>query len=354
MRRFLVVLTLLSVGCPKAVPPSLQPDELITYRTEDGWEADIRHFKGDGPPVLIVHGMGANHYNFDYHEDVSLSHYLQQSGWDVWIPELRGDPGARPPYKKARGEFTFDDLAHDLPFAVESVLEATGQEQLDWVGHSMGGMLLYTALSNYPDKIRSGVAICSPSTFDHPLPIHKSLAKTGWAVRGRGRLPARALAKMTAPLGRANVLFARIANTKNLDWGLAKGLARHALIDLPRPMAAQAVQWMREGEFVSTEGVPWIVPGNDTPLLVFGAIDDKVAPEPDVASTCQFFGDCTYVRLAKDNGFAVDYGHVDPVVGKSAPTDVYPHIKQFLWAQEALESKASVLQQPAFVPEPAL
>jgi len=327
----LAALALVAVGgCAKTAPPTLVPDEVLTYQTEDGWEADIRHYPGEGPPVLLVHGMGANHYNWDYREEVSLAWHLSQRGWDVWVPELRGDPGSRPPDRRARREFDFDDHALlDLPVAVDTVLAATGEDQLYWVGHSMGGMLLYTALARYPHRVRAGVALCSPGYFESPLGIHRTLRRLGWAVKGRGRLPSRSLARMSTVLGRVNPLYGRLANRDNLEWPVARGLARHALVDLPRPMAAEVVVWLRTGVLVTVEGEPWLVQ-SDVPLLVMGGAVDRVVSEPDVARTCEWFADCTYQRLGTTEGFSTDYGHIDPVVGETAREEVYPLIVEFL------------------------
>lgn len=329
MRVWLLFL-LLSTGCAKHLEPSMVPASTVEYRTEDGWTGQIRRYPGDGPPVLLVHGMGANHYNWDFREEVSLAWHLQQQGWDVWVPELRGDPGATPPDRRAAKTFTFDDHAEkDLPVIVDAVLAETGEAKLYWVGHSMGGMLLYTALATYPEKIEAGVAISSPSTLETQYGSHKALRGMGWAMGGRGKIPARAFATLTRPLGRANPLYGRLANRENLDWPIANGLARVALVDLPRPMAKQAVRWLKAREFTTVEGEPWMKPA-DVPLLVMGGEADKVVPEPNVAHTCSIFADCTYVRMAAEEGFSADYGHVDPVVGKQAATEIYPIVSGFL------------------------
>ena len=48
-------------GCAHALPPTLQPGGIDTATTSDGWQLDLRHYPALGPPVLLVHGMGANH-----------------------------------------------------------------------------------------------------------------------------------------------------------------------------------------------------------------------------------------------------------------------------------------------------
>lgn len=324
---------LVLLACAAHLPPTMSPEEVVTYETADGWRADVRHYPGEGPPVLLVHGMGANHYNWDYREEVSLAHHLQERGWDVWIPELRGDPGSRAPSRRARRSISFDGYArHDVPAAVDAVLAVTGEEQLYWVGHSMGGMLLYTTLSQRPEKVAAGVAVCSPVEFEALLGIHRKLARLGWAFRGRGRIEADGPARLaTGILGRANPLYRRLANPDNLEWPVVNGLARHALVDLPRRVAWQASDWLRSGELRTVEGEPWIASA-DVPLLVLGGAVDRVVPAPNVAAACEVFPDCTYRLLGTEGGFTTDYGHVDPVVGRTARSEVYPVITTFLEA----------------------
>lgn len=331
---------LLMAGCIRPAPPNMAPAEIPTVRTADGWLLPLRRYPADGPPVLLVHGMGANHYNWDYRPEVSLAHALQQAGFDVWVPELRGDPGAIPPAPDAAKDFAFSDHARqDLPVIVDAVLATTGADRLSWVGHSMGGMLLYTALGAYPEKIQSGVAICSPIQFSRGLPSHRTFEGMGWAMEGRGKVPARALAGMTRPLGRSNPMYARVANKDNLDWAVTKGLAAHALVDLPKPLLREGIHWLQTGRLEDLAGQPYVAPA-DVPMLVMGAPADRIVAEPDVAAACQVYADCTYVELSTDHGFSVDYGHVDPVLGRSAATEVYPRIVSFLAQHRAQPSDA--------------
>lgn len=70
-----LALMCVGVGCQRpALPPNLAPGHVLVYRTGDGWEMDLRRYPNDGPPVMLVHGMGANHYNWDYRDDVSFAY----------------------------------------------------------------------------------------------------------------------------------------------------------------------------------------------------------------------------------------------------------------------------------------
>jgi polyhydroxyalkanoate synthase len=334
------VLLALLAACVHPLPPDLTPGGIEHYRTDDGFENALRHYPGEGPPVLLVHGMGANHYNFDYREGISLASWLQARGWDVWVPELRGDPGSVPPTAAAGRNFSFDDIAlHDIPAAVDAVLARTGADKLGWVGHSMGGMLLYTALTLEPERIFAGVAIASPATMETQTNLYPLASHLAFAAGGRGAFPAVAMGRMTAPLGLANPLYASIANVDNLDGATIKGLARNGLVNLPRAMMRQALGWVRDGSLTHPDGTAWLgATSPDVPLLVMGASHDHIVAAKDAAAACRYFPACSYVELGIAGGFSVDYGHVDPVVGTTAAAEVYPLVGAFLDAHRPVSS----------------
>lgn len=315
----------------------MHPAEIVEVPTEDGWRLDLRHYPGEGPPVMLVHGMGANHYNWDYAEEISLAHSLSEQGWDVWVPELRGDPGSRAPSKREGRNFSFDDHARfDLPAHTDAVLQAAGADQLYWVGHSMGGMLLYTAARDYPDKLAAGVAICSPVTLEHPNGLHKLARGFGWAVGGRGMLRQKGIVRALGG-GRAVPIWGVLANRDNVDWSLGKGLARTALVDLPRPMAKQAIGWMRSRQVVDLDGNSWIPEQSDVPMLAFGGAVDRVVPPDNVAPVCEVFSDCSYHLLGEETGFETDYGHIDPVMTPQGAREVFPLVLDWLEERRGAE-----------------
>lgn len=330
--RGLTAAALLSAGCAgHIVRPSMDPREIHQVTTADGWRLDLRRYPSDGPPVLLVHGMSANHYNWDFRPEISLADYLQSHGFDVWVPELRGDQGALPPAGVAHPRrYTFDDHANlDVPAIVRGVLDATGAETVQWVGHSMGGMLLYTQLTRAPEQIRAGVAICSPGTFEHPIPIHDLARSARWMVTNRSRIPSRAIGKLIAPFGKVNVLVPQVANPALMDGAMLRGLSAYTLEDVPGPVAHQAMGWLTSGAFTRVDGSQWLEP-RSTPLLLMGAARDGVVSEADVAATCARYPNCEYLRLGREQGFSDDYGHVDPVLGRTARDEVYPHVLEFL------------------------
>ena len=69
-----LALMCVGVGCQRpALPPNLAPGHVLVYRTADGWEMDLRRYPNDGPPVMVVSGVGTNHYNLDCRYGGSLA-----------------------------------------------------------------------------------------------------------------------------------------------------------------------------------------------------------------------------------------------------------------------------------------
>lgn len=319
-------------ACSARLRPSIDPVGIQTVQTADGWTLPLRHHGGDGPAVLLVHGMAANHYNWDYRPEVSPIRTLRDLGYSVWVGSLRGDPGSEPPSGARATRITFDDHAtYDAPALIDGVLAATGERDLLWLGHSMGGMLLYTSALLRPDQIRAGVAIASPATFQADRKNYALVRDLGFLVAARqGRVPMKPLTRLG--LTRLRPMVRVLGNPDNLDKAIVAGMAHDTLENVPRATVRQAREWIRAGDLVRLDGSRWLegAERSRVPLLVLGAADDRIAAHEDVAHACRIFARCAYRLLAERTGFSVDYGHVDPVIGLSAQREVTPIVLEFL------------------------
>lgn len=97
--------------------------------------------EGDGPPLFLIHGIGAARDTWRFLIPVLKKHFTCISY------DLRGH-GASP---KPDGEFGLNDLVSDL----ERLRERTGIEKAHFAGHSLGGMIGPAYARAYPDRALS-------------------------------------------------------------------------------------------------------------------------------------------------------------------------------------------------------
>src|SRR5690606_2766822 len=121
------------------------------------------------PPVILCHGAFSRFHIYDWGSGAGLAPHLARQGRRVFAIDLRGrgDSYARAPHRRvgqllSKG-WTIDDLLrHDVPAAVQFVTQLTRSSQVDWVGHSMGGMLILAHLNRSADpSVRRVVTVGS-------------------------------------------------------------------------------------------------------------------------------------------------------------------------------------------------
>ncbi len=311
-------------------------------RTEDG--AAIELYRLPGPttqgevPVLLVHGVGVDHRNNDMLPQASLARHLRAAGRDVWLLRLRSGGLVRE-FRDVR-KIRFRAMArHDLPLGVRTVLERTGAKHLDYVGFSMGGMLLYAAAGAHlfdPGTLRRVVIIGSPARVGHYVPFRQLLT----------RIPAPFVPRLPLRLGSRMVAFAAewfptpihhlVYNPANVARGLA-GPAMMNVEDIVGPLNVDFLSFIRRG-IVHLEGQDVLEGLRDVelPVLFFAGARDQLAPPEAVRIAFDAWGarvpdvDKRFVLLSLAEGAAADYGHGDLAIGLRAPEDVFAPIEQFL------------------------
>lgn len=105
---------------------------------------------------------------------------LADAGYDVWLPNARGNTYSRRhtvlnPNDPQFWEFSWHEIAiYDLPAVIDYALMQTNQTKLAYVGHSQGTTTLFALLSELPeynDKITIAHVMTPPVIFkyNHPL-----------------------------------------------------------------------------------------------------------------------------------------------------------------------------------------
>ncbi|MDD5223640.1 MAG: alpha/beta fold hydrolase [bacterium] len=317
-------------------------------QTQDGWELAIHRYQPEPPrensvPVVMFNGLGANRYNFESDDRHSMARFLARHGLDVWIGECRGmglsrrSDGKNPDYL-----WSFEDfILTDIPAILEKVKTETHARQLDWVGHSMGGMELYAYLERGDASlIRRGVAIASPVSFRVPNDILASQGKLSFFLKIIDRIPVKQLIKVFLLFHMEfGSTFSIIQfNQDNMDRDFIRQLAPKAVENLPARLLLQFSDAIKEDNF-SAHTDKYDYSANlsrikNPVLLVAGSLDNLVSP----AGVLEVYNGISSPRkemvvAGRGNGFHRDYGHIDLLLGENAREEIFPLVLDWLVKQ---------------------
>lgn len=317
-----------------------EPDGWLEATAADGHPVVLARFRAQGPrraaePVVLCHGLGANRFNLDLDDDVSLARHLARRGFEVYVLELRGrGRSVRAGLRGLVPTHGFDCyVRHDLPAALDAVRARHGAERVHWVGHSMGGLVLYALLARDPDApVRSAVTVGSPVCMRLP-----------WVLR----LGLRVLAALRLPLcwGRVAFLAAPVTgwvahppigllvNPRNVRPARLRAACANLVADLSAGEVDHFARMARD-RFGSRDGACDYaagLAGARTPVLVVAGSADRLAPPDAVrAGFERLGGEAGGHRYRVHDG----YGHGDLVIGDAAPAVVFPEVAAWLEAHD--------------------
>lgn len=312
-------------------------------RTTDGWDLALHHYPGarnDLPPAILVSGYACNRYFMDFDDHYSLARFLARRGNDSWVLELRGHGHSEVAVGRRRG-WTFDDLVRfDVPAAVTYVLSHTGGRRLVWIGHSMGGMIAYAALGVNPavqDALAGLVTIASPMGFPAVTSqMMRSLGEVLLTLPLPERLPQRGVLVALWSVLRWSPSAAQVGmNPANIDLDVFGRALRRFMSNVPRSKLRQLAQWSLTGEFRSCDGTidyrANLSRITSPALIIAGAADRLASPDmvrfayERISSTQK-----RYREFGVRSGDSADYGHVDLILGRRAPEEVFPVIGDWI------------------------
>lgn len=323
--------------------PRLAYGEEHRVPTEDGAFIELRRLpppteKTALPPVLCVHGIGIDHHNVDMFEDRSIARHLRARGRDVWLLTLRS--GVRAPHRRP-ALTSFDRMArHDVPLAIREVLARTGAAELDYLGFSMGGMLVYAALGQVMPKGQvARVAIMgSPGLVAAPDPISRFLAYTLPAALVP-HLPLETICRLLARPASwiLTPIHERIVHTNNMvhaDYTTAMA----TIASISRPLLQDFKRFVSHDGLVTFEGRPMLpaLRELDVPLHVVAGEHDHVAPPFAVKAAFDAWGTAkdgvekSFWIAGRESGAVHGYGHGDLAMGVRVEAEVLRRVGDFL------------------------
>ncbi len=308
-------------------------DLLLFAETRDGWRLTLgrRLPRGEGrlPPVLLVHGVSTDRRCLDFGlERWSLAAFLSRAGFDCYALDLRGHGDSRPVRGDAPRDWSFDTyLREDVPAALDAVRRASGQSRVLWVGHSLGALLGLTACQVHRDRVAGVVALAAPAFLRHGAARHL----VGWRLLF-GVLMNRLVARMAAPLaGCWQPRAADLAiNFRNVERPVLRRFLANSVRGVPCGVLGQLVSWVTQDRFASVAGDVDYRAGLAAcrqPALFVSAPRDGLAPPEVVRAAHQRWGGPA--ELWDAGG---EYGHTDLLLGRRAPEEIYPHIRDWLLA----------------------
>lgn len=346
MTRRILLLTILLSGCPaRHAAPLPEQAERHRARTNDGWEISLVRYPPvgapKGQPVLLCHGISANGRNMDLDEEHSLARWLAKQGRDAWTLSLRGT-GDSDGADEAKGRlpgYTFDTFwQEDLAASIRYVRERTGAKAIDFVGHSMGGMLAYAYLARGGQGLQAVVTLGAPTRLDWGGMLEPLLDRVDTlALTDQMLLPVAFSSQLVLPLlgeVEGDPMQLLLYNPRNVKAETWKRLLAVGTGDLSGGVARQLIAMVRTGRFTSADGRHDFranLAKVRTPVLVVAGKADRVAIVPAVRDGYRALGGPKeWLLLGEENGVEADYGHMDFVIGERAATEVWTKVLSFL------------------------
>ena len=345
-------------------------------RTSDNWSLQVDRFQPDQPdpsanPVVLCHGLSYNNRFWDLSEKVSLARYLAAAGYDVWSVSLRGAGRSDQPLasvtrkllagsiqpgffteahrRKLSGtafsNYSVDDhISNDVPAVIRLVKEKTGARKVHWIGHSMGGMVMFAYLATHAQEaakdVDTFVAVSVPMVMFHPLNKamqlqvdHAGALKAGnvFVSTSYDAFVAKVLGKLAPPTGSESLFL----NRDNVDDAVLRLLAHKAQESISPGQLEQLLAMAAEEDFYSQDrkvNYTALLDRVTTPtLFMVGQLDNMASIGAVKFAYRQVSSqDKAYRLFARINGDRADYGHDDIIIGKHARKEVYPVISNWL------------------------
>jgi pimeloyl-ACP methyl ester carboxylesterase len=251
-----------------------------------------------GLPIILAHGTMSNAETLS-----DLAQYLCALGFDCWSLDWGGHGESQAFNRKQNFEHP---AFHDVPLAIETVLQKSGHEKIHWLSHSGGGHLALMHLARNPgfqDQFASLVTLGAQATDGAMGLKFKSRAMILWAI------------------------------TKTLGH-FPKSLASVGTEGEPSQLLAQWAKWNITGQWLGTDGVDYLqgLSVLTLPALIMAGGNDNIAPESGCKKVFNMLSsaDKSWQVCSISNGFSKDYSHGQLIRGSAAKKEVFVTIADWL------------------------
>ena len=305
-------------------------DENHFVTTKDGWRLAVgRHLpKGEAldaaPPVILCHGIGANRFYMAFGERQSLARYLSEAGFEVWVPELRGAGLSCAPPDAGRRAFAWDFdtlIQQDVPAILSLVTQRSAAAAVDWVGHSLGGMVMFGHLSasGGDDRVRSIFTLASMGDLTLVKPsIRGSLSLSETLAKVFSAIDVRVLGGIFAPFGGPLLRAPQpgpFVNADNMEAWVARRSLAHLVTDINLRVLTQFGKTAfsgRPGLLDASGSTNYLDDLSALEIPAFfaaGSVDGVALPDSVKATFDAWGGDQAEFRVfGRNHGESADYG----------------------------------------------
>lgn len=380
IRTKISVIFLLALIVPYVLVYAEQPTEPVinieehVTTTVDSWDISIKRYllkdidkKDIKAAVILCHGFNFNNIFWDIDKEASLSRYLAENGYDVWVPSLRGSgTSSKPilsilkdinrlnPVTLARGlvkapfditkvNWTIDDhITKDAPAIIKYVKERSGFDKVYWVGHSMGGIIIFGYLEiEGQDDIAGFIPIGSMIVITQPLtPQFKMIADQERITRASLIFNTKVAADIRAfTLGAIKYpIEDLLLKRENMHDRVLFRLFRECIEDTSFGVVEQFTRSIKSGRMVSSlsSDFDYDYTANinriNVPVLIMAGSEDAFVTKEALKECYRRLSsfDKKLVIFSKKKGYSVEYGHSDLLIGKNSEKEVYPVILNWL------------------------
>lgn len=340
------LLPLLVSGCFGAYHEPLPKEAEVHHaRTPDGWDLQMVRYaaqpEAKGRPVLLCHGINTNGRNMDLDARHSMARWFAAHGREAWTLSMRpagayyGKDGGNTP--RSKPTYGLDDLVdQDIPTAVDYVRKVTGAPSIDFVGHSLGGIVLYGYLGRGGQGIGAATILGSPMRLDLGGPADLLLPELAGMLDPNWALPLKVVSPLGIPMSeltKENPQELLLFNPENTTQESMKKLMVEGAEDVSVALLQQLAGMLKSGELKNRDGTRdyrLALGSVTTPVLVVAGKRDRFATVPAVkAGYLALGGPKEWKLVGVENGARADYAHMDLILGERAGTELWPAVLDF-------------------------